>query len=68
MLVKLKPESNLKSYHLTNDKFYKSELRKTKYNDWFIIKCDDGLTREFSTLHFISIEDIRDQKLKNLGL
>jgi hypothetical protein len=68
MIVKLKPNTILKGYHLSNDKVYECELRKTKYEDWFVIKCDDGFVREFATFHFLTIDEIRNEKLNDLGI
>jgi hypothetical protein len=68
MIVKLRPNNILKDYHLSNDKVYKCEFKKTKYQDWYVIKCDDGLTREFATFHFLTIDEMRDERLDDLGI
>lgn len=69
MIVKLKKDTHLKGYHLSNDKEYSAEVVERKFNAiWYVIKCDDGLTREFSSNHFISIEEMRDKKLNDLGI
>jgi hypothetical protein len=71
MIVKLKP--NLKGrhskwIHLSFDKSYECEFIAAKYEDWYVIKCDDGLTRQFATFHFLTIDEIRENKLKELGI
>lgn len=69
MIVKLKKETNLKEYQLSNDKEYLAEVVERKWNvTWYKIKCDDGYTREFSDNHFITIEEIRDKRLDDLGI
>jgi hypothetical protein len=68
MIVKLKPNTILKGYHISNDKVYECEFKKTKYQDWYVIKCDDGLTREFATFHFLTRDEIRNKKLNDLGI
>lgn len=69
MIVKLKKETNLKEYQLSNDKEYLAEVVERKFNaTWYKIKCDDGYTREFSDNHFITIEEIRDKRLDDLGI
>jgi len=35
---------------------------------WYKIKCDDGKFREFSESNFISVEEMRNNKLNNLGI
>lgn len=68
MIVKLKPDSDIgKLYHLSINKEYVA-VKKVRSVVWYEIKCDDGLTREFSSNHFISIEEMRDKKLNDLGL
>ena len=69
MIVKLKKETNLKEYKLSNDKEYAAEIVERKFNAiWYKIKCDDGYIREFLDTHFITIEEIRDKRLNDLGL
>ena len=69
MIVKLKKDTSLKEYHISNDKEYTAEVVNRKWNaKWYKIKCDDGLTREFSDNHFITIEEIRDKRLNDLGI
>ena len=68
MIVKLKPDSDIgKLYHLSINKEYVA-VKKDRLVVWYEIKCDDGLKREFSSVHFISVEEIRDKKLNDLGL
>lgn len=69
MIVKLKPDNTIgKLYSLSENKEYVTEVIGRKMGDWYKIKCDDGHTREFSENHFISIKEMRDKKLKDLGL
>lgn len=76
MIVKLKKENSLKEFHISNDKEYTAEVVERKWGPpapcvasiWYKIKCDDGLTREFSDNHFITIEEIRDKRLNDLGI
>lgn len=75
MIVKLKNQNheplktNLKEYGLSNDKEYVAEVVERKWNaTWYKIKCDDGYIREFLDIHFITIEEMRDKKLNDLGL
>ena len=71
MIVKLKKDrwSRIgKLYSLSLNKEYVAELVGRKIGDWYKIKCDDGHIREFSTNYFITIEEMRDKKLKDLGL
>ena len=69
MIVKLKKGTNLKSYHLSNDREYIAEVVERKFNaTWYKIKCDDGYIREFLDNHFITIEEIRDKRLNDLGI
>jgi hypothetical protein len=71
MIVKLKSDrwSRIgKLYSLSLNKEYVAELVGRKTGDWYKIKCDDGHIREFSTNYFITIEEMRDKKLKDLGL
>jgi hypothetical protein len=68
-IVKLNKDTNLKEYHISNDKQYVAEVVKRKWNSkWYKIKCDDNFIREFSSNHFVSIEEIRDDKLNSLGI
>jgi len=68
MLVKLKPDNNLKIYYLSNDREYMAELIHKSKMTWYKIKCDDGKFREFSESNFISVEEMRNNKLNNLGI
>jgi len=69
MIVKLKKETNLKDYHISNDKEYIAEIVERKFNAiWYKIKCDDGYIREFLDTHFITIDEIRDRRLNDLGI
>jgi hypothetical protein len=71
MIVKLKKDrwSRIgKLYALSLNKEYVAELVSRKTGDWYKIKCDDGHIREFSTNYFISIEEMRDKKLNDLGI
>jgi hypothetical protein len=68
MIVKLKKETSLKEFHISNDREYIAEIVERKWTKWYKIKCDDGLTREFSDNHFITIEEIRDKRLNDLGI
>ena len=55
-------------FTLSLNKEYVAELVSRKTGDWYKIKCDDGHIREFSTNYFISIEEMRDKKLNDLGI
>lgn len=69
MIVKLKKETNLKDYHITNGKEYIAEIVERKFNAiWYKIKCDDGYIREFLDTHFITIDEMRDRRLNDLGI
>jgi hypothetical protein len=71
MIVKLKSDrcSRIcKLYNLSENKEYVAELVGRKTGDWYKIKCDDGHIREFSTNYFITIEEMRNKKLNDLGL
>lgn len=69
MIVKLKKETNLKEYQLSNDKEYLAEIVERKFNAiWYKIKCDDGYIREFLDTHFITIDEMRDRRLNDLGI
>lgn len=72
MIVKLKKDNNLvislKEYRVSVDKEYSAEVVKRKSGTWYRIKCDDGYTREFLDTHFITIDDIRDRRLNDLGI
>jgi hypothetical protein len=69
MIVKLKPDNTIgKLYSLSENKEYVAEVIGRKIGDWYKIKCDDGHIREFSTNYFISIEEMRDKKLNDLGI
>jgi hypothetical protein len=71
MIVKLKPDSRCdlkKLYALSLNKEYVAEVIGRKMGDWYKIKCDDGHIREFSDHHFITIEEMRDKKLNDLGI
>lgn len=69
MRVKLKPDSDIGSYYnLGKDKEYVALIRMIGSGVWYQIKCDDGHIRDFSTIHFDSIEEIREGKLKDLGI
>jgi hypothetical protein len=32
------------------------------------VKCEDGKFRKYATEHFIDIQEVREQKLKELGI
>jgi hypothetical protein len=69
MIVKLKKGTSLKAYYLSNDKEYTAEVVDRKWGSkWYKIECDDGYIREFSDNHFITIEEIRDKRLNDLGI
>jgi hypothetical protein len=69
MIVKLKPDNTIgKLYSLSENKEYVAEVIGRKIGDWYKIKCDDGHTRELSENHFISIKEMSDKKLKDLGI
>lgn len=68
MIVKLKKDNSLKEYHISNDKEYSAEVERKWNVKWYKIKCDDGYIREFSDNHFITIEEIRDKRLNDLGI
>ena len=69
MIVKLKPDNTIgKFYSVSKDKEYVAEVINRKTGDWYKIKCDDGHIREFSEYHFISINEMRDKKLNDLGI
>jgi hypothetical protein len=69
MIVKLKPDKTIgKFFSVSKDKEYVAEVLSRKTGDWYKIKCDDGHIREFSEYHFISINEIRDKKLNDLGI
>jgi hypothetical protein len=69
MIVKLKKENSLKAYYLSNDKEYTAEVVDREWGSkWYKIECDDGYIREFSDNHFITIEEIRDKRLNDLGI
>ena len=69
MIVKLKPDSEIGGYYnLTKDKEYVALIRTIGQGIWYQIKCDDGHIRDFSQIHFDSREEIRDGKLKDLGI
>jgi hypothetical protein len=73
MIVKLKPDNTIgKFYSLSLNKEYVAEVIGRKMGDWYKIKCDDGHIREFFTNcidhHFITIEEMRDKKLNDLGI
>jgi hypothetical protein len=71
MIVKLKKDANLKDYHITNGKEYVAEIiTRGGYNKWYWykIKCDDGYVREFLDSYFISIEEMRNKRLDDLGI
>ena len=69
MIVKLKPDNTIgKLFSVSKDKEYVAEVINRKTGDWYKIKCDDGHIREFSEYHFISINEMRDKKLNDLGI
>ena len=69
MIVKLKPDNTIgKFFSVSKDKEYVAEVINRKKGDWYKIKCDDGHIREFSEYHFISINEMRDKKLNDLGI
>ena len=69
MIVKLKPDSDIGGYYnLTKDKEYVALIRTIGRGVWYRIQCDDGHIRDFSQIHFDSREQIRDGKLKDLGI
>ena len=69
MIVKLKPDNTIgKLFFVSKDKEYVAEVINRKTGDWYKIKCDDGHIREFSEYHFISINEMRDKKLNDLGI
>ena len=69
MIVKLKPDNTIgRFFSVSKDKEYVAEVLTRKTGNWYKIKCDDGHIREFSEYHFISIEEIRDKKLNDLGI
>ena len=69
MIVKLKPDNTIgKFFSVSKDKEYVAEVINRKTGDWYKIKCDDGHVREFSEYHFISINEMRDKKLNDLGI
>jgi hypothetical protein len=69
MIVKLKPDNTIgKFFSVSKDKEYVAEVINRKTGDWYKIKCDDGHIREFSEYHFISINEMRDKKLNDLGI
>ena len=69
MIVKLKPDNTIgRFFSVSKDKEYVGEVLTRKTGNWYKIKCDDGHIREFSEYHFISIEEMRDKKLNDLGI
>jgi hypothetical protein len=69
MIVKLKPNNTIgKFFSVSKDKEYVAEVLSRKTGYWYKIKCDDGHIREFSEYHFISINEMRDNKLNDLGI
>ena len=69
MIVKLKSDNTIgKFFSLSLNKEYVAEVINRKTGDWYKIKCDDGHIREFSEYHFISINEMRDKKLNDLGI
>lgn len=40
----------------------------TKIEPYLVVRCDDGKLRKLAKRHFISLEELRDWKLGDLGI
>ena len=61
--------------HITPGKIYDGEIAKEKYTSknkpdkcYYLIKCDDGKWRNVVSIFFITLEECREKKLKELGI
>lgn len=63
-------------YILIYGNIYEYELTPTTYDPntykpgkpSYVVKCEDGKFRKYDTEHFIDIQEVREQKLKELGI
>ena len=61
---------------LIRGNMYECELTPTMYDPntfqpvkpSYVVRCEDGKFRKYDTEHFIDIQEVREQKLKELGI
>ena len=64
------------AYYVKSGNFYEGELTPIVYDPVtyepvapsYVIKCGDGKFRKMDAKNFMTIEEFRDKKLKDLGL
>ena len=68
--------SLIKLMQLTPGEFYHGDFTPqmwdpdtyVKVEPHLVVKCDDGKLRKLAKRHFISLEELRDKKLGDLGI
>lgn len=61
--------SNIEHLYITKGKIYDVYLEvDNEYSSWYKLKNDKTYTTLFDKKHFKDIRELRDQKLKELGI